>query len=198
MTSSPDSSPSPIAIALGQVNSQVAATTMASMCQNNTPNNSSSTTSATIPTQLSESKIWMANSTTASPHSLSPKAFSFDSSTNPSSTADTNNAAETLRYATQKYTQFFNRHLTKLLNFRVSPMIREFVQSVDDREWTSSLFSLLQSQSYNQCEVDLFELMCKVLDQNLFSQVDWARNTVFFKDLKVRFLIFVNFLDKEL
>lgn len=64
-------------------------------------------------------------------------------------------------------------------------MIREFVQSVDDREWQTSLFSLLQSQSYNQCEVDLFELMCKVLDQNLFSQVDWARNTVFFKDLKV-------------
>lgn len=64
-------------------------------------------------------------------------------------------------------------------------MIREFVQSVDDREWQSSLFSLLQSQTYNQCEVDLFELMCKVLDQNLFSQVDWARNTIFFKDLKV-------------
>lgn len=64
-------------------------------------------------------------------------------------------------------------------------MIREFVQTVDDREWQSSLFSLLQSQTYNQCEVDLFELMCKVLDQNLFSQVDWARNTIFFKDLKV-------------
>lgn len=64
-------------------------------------------------------------------------------------------------------------------------MIREFVQSVDDREWQQQLYSLLQNQSYNQCEVDLFELMCKVLDQNLFSQVDWARNTVFFKDLKV-------------
>lgn len=64
-------------------------------------------------------------------------------------------------------------------------MIREFVQTVDDREWQQSLFSLLQSQTYNQCEVDLFELMCKVLDQNLFTQVDWARNTIFFKDLKV-------------
>jgi nuclear receptor subfamily 5 group A member 3 len=68
-------------------------------------------------------------------------------------------------------------------------MIREFVQTVDDREWQQSLFSLLQSQTYNQCEVDLFELMCKVLDQNLFTQVDWARNTIFFKDLKVRFFI---------
>jgi nuclear receptor subfamily 5 group A member 3 len=68
-------------------------------------------------------------------------------------------------------------------------MIREFVQTVDDREWQASLFSLLQNQTYNQCEVDLFELMCKVLDQNLFSQVDWARNTIFFKDLKVSALI---------
>ncbi|KAL4122209.1 hypothetical protein QTP88_014582 [Uroleucon formosanum] len=67
----------------------------------------------------------------------------------------------------------------------MSPMIRDFVQGLDDREWQSSLFGLLQNQTYNQCEVDLFELMCKVLDQNLFSQVDWARNSVFFKDLKV-------------
>ena len=37
-----------------------------------------------------------------------------------------------------------------------------------------------------QVEVDLFELLCKVLDQNLFAQVDWARNSVFFKELKVR------------
>lgn len=71
--------------------------------------------------------------------------------------------------------------------YRVSPMIREFVQSIDDREWQTQLFALLQKQTYNQVEVDLFELMCKVLDQNLFSQVDWARNTVFFKDLKVCF-----------
>lgn len=73
-------------------------------------------------------------------------------------------------------------------------MIREFVQSVDDREWQTSLFSLLQSQSYNQCEVDLFELMCKVLDQNLFSQVDWARNTIFFKDLKVCTVLYFLFV----
>jgi nuclear receptor subfamily 5 group A protein 3 len=71
------------------------------------------------------------------------------------------------------------------VTIKTSPMIRDFVQSVDDREWQASLFGLLQNQTYNQCEVDLFELMCKVLDQNLFSQVDWARNSVFFKDLKV-------------
>lgn len=47
------------------------------------------------------------------------------------------------------------------------------------------MFTLLQSQTYNQCEVDLFELTCKVLDQNLFAQVDWARNSLYFKDLRV-------------
>ncbi|KAG0717380.1 Nuclear hormone receptor FTZ-F1 [Chionoecetes opilio] len=68
---------------------------------------------------------------------------------------------------------------------RIPLIIRELVETVDDQEWQSSLFSLLQNQTYNQCEVDLFELMCKVLDQNLFAQVDWARNSFFFKDLKV-------------
>ncbi|XP_058828953.1 nuclear hormone receptor FTZ-F1 isoform X2 [Topomyia yanbarensis] len=178
LTSSPDSPPSPVAIALGQVNPQTTISLSSGVGGNGGSgggggsNNSSGagtggshSTSSAIQNQLSGSKLWMsANSTTASPHSLSPKAFSFDSGTNPTSTADSGNPADTLR---------------------VSPMIRDFVQSIDDREWQTSLFSLLQNQSYNQCEVDLFELMCKVLDQNLFSQVDWARNTIFFKDLKV-------------
>lgn len=160
LTSSPDSSPSPIALALSHVNT--AATTAMS---HGAPTNSSTTTTVTsLPNVSTDSKLWLANSTTASPHSLSPKTFNFDTGTNPTSTADSGNVVETLR---------------------VSPMIREFVQTVDDREWQQQLYQLLQSQSYNQCEVDLFELMCKVLDQNLFSQVDWARNTVFFKDLKV-------------
>merc|ERR1719350_2749911 len=66
-----------------------------------------------------------------------------------------------------------------------SPQIQEFIKSLDDQEWQSSLYSLLQNQSFNQVEVDLFELMCKVLDQNLFAQVDWARNSYYFKELKV-------------
>ena len=70
---------------------------------------------------------------------------------------------------------------------RIPLIIRELVETVDDQEWQSSLFSLLQNQTYNQCEVDLFELLCKVLDQNLFAQVDWARNSCYFKDLKVSF-----------
>jgi nuclear receptor subfamily 5 group A protein 3 len=63
--------------------------------------------------------------------------------------------------------------------------IREFLKTLDDQEWQSSLFTLLQNQTFNQVEVDLFELMCKVLDQNLFAQVDWARNSYYFKELKV-------------
>ncbi|KAK8757409.1 hypothetical protein V5799_004959, partial [Amblyomma americanum] len=55
---------------------------------------------------------------------------------------------------------------------------------LDDKEWQTQLFGLLQNQTYNQCEVDLFELMCKVIDQSLFAQVDWARSTIFFKDLR--------------
>ncbi|XP_054712591.1 nuclear hormone receptor FTZ-F1-like [Uloborus diversus] len=69
---------------------------------------------------------------------------------------------------------------------KIPPLIREFQQSMpEDKDWQNQLFGLLQSQTYNQCEVDLFELMCKVIDQSLFAQVDWARNSIFFKELKV-------------
>ena len=68
---------------------------------------------------------------------------------------------------------------------KMPPLIRDLLTAIDDKEWQHSLFNLLQNQTYNQCEVDLFELLCKVLDQNLFAQVDWARNSIFFKDLKV-------------
>jgi len=68
---------------------------------------------------------------------------------------------------------------------KMPPQIREFLKSLDDQEWQSSLYTLLQNQTFNQVEVDLFELLCKVLDQNLFAQVDWARNSFYFKELKV-------------
>lgn len=69
---------------------------------------------------------------------------------------------------------------------KVPGLVREFQKNMmDDKEWQSQLFGLLQNQTYNQCEVDLFELMCKVIDQSLFAQVDWARSTIFFKDLRV-------------
>ncbi|GFS70865.1 nuclear hormone receptor FTZ-F1 [Nephila pilipes] len=71
-------------------------------------------------------------------------------------------------------------------NGKVPHLIKEFQLSMpDDKEWQNQLYGLLQNQTYNQCEVDAFELMCKVIDQSLFAQVDWARNSVFFKELKV-------------
>lgn len=171
LTSSPDSSPSPIAVALGQVGQTTitAAPNVGSIeppftthHHNNSGAPAGSTPQQPTSASQSDSKHWhAANSTT---HSLSPKQYSYDPPA--AGTDSANSTTEPLR---------------------VSPMIREFVQSVDDREWQNSLYGLLQNQTYNQCEVDLFELMCKVLDQNLFSQVDWARNTVFFKDLKVSF-----------
>jgi len=69
---------------------------------------------------------------------------------------------------------------------KMPPKIIEFLKSIDDQEWQSSLYSLLQNQTFNQVEVDLFELLCKVLDQNLFAQVDWARNSYYFKELKLQ------------
>lgn len=69
---------------------------------------------------------------------------------------------------------------------KVPHLMRELQMTApDDKEWQSQLFGLLNNQTYNQCEVDLFELMCKVIDQSLFAQVDWARNSIFFKELKV-------------
>lgn len=110
-----------------------------------------------------DNKLWAANSTTPG-----TKAFSFGEQSTQSHGSATASAS-----------------LTSTVAIKASPMIRDFVQALDDREWQTSLFALLQNQTYNQCEVDLFELMCKVLDQNLFAQVDWARNSIFFKDLKV-------------
>ncbi|KAA0203618.1 FTZ-F1 [Hyalella azteca] len=80
--------------------------------------------------------------------------------------------------------QVTSRSLNRNTN-RIPDLVRELLNAVNDAEWTNSLMGLLQNQTYNQCEVDLFELMCKVLDQSLFAQVDWARNSVFFKDLRV-------------
>ncbi|XP_017843129.2 nuclear hormone receptor FTZ-F1 isoform X2 [Drosophila busckii] len=203
LTQSPDSSPSPIAIALGQVNASgggVIATPMnagnvsggngSSSLGNNSSSNSNSNNSSSTGSGVGggggnnagggggghnnsadglqrngsngNSNSSCHESGNGSLQNTAESKLCFDSGTHPSSTAD-----------------------ALIEPLRVSPMIREFVQSIDDREWQTQLFALLQKQTYNQVEVDLFELMCKVLDQNLFSQVDWARNTVFFKDLKV-------------
>ena len=76
---------------------------------------------------------------------------------------------------------------------KMPSIIRDFLSSLDDEEWKNELYKLLQGQSFNQVEVDLFELLCKVLDQNLFAQVDWARNSFYFRELEVS-KIFGSFL----
>lgn len=173
LTSSPDSSPSPIAVALGQAPGSMVAVSVASSTAGNTQTSSlpvvvgtSTTGAATTGAGLvlaADQRLWgTPNSTTPSPHSLSPYDGVLPNGAGAGSASGTNTGS----------------------SVKVSPLIRDFVQALDDREWQNSLFGLLQNQTYNQCEVDLFELMCKVLDQNLFSQVDWARNSVFFKDLK--------------
>lgn len=182
LTSSPDSSPSPIGVALSQTLNASGAVSGASTATGAAGGGLAASVggagsagaagalvlSAAV-ASAGEHKLWTsANSTTPSPHSLSPKPFHYDSVlANGAGAAAGAGAASTPAP-------------------KIPPMIREFVQAVDDREWQNSLFGLLQNQTYNQCEVDLFELMCKVLDQNLFSQVDWARNSVFFRDLQVR------------
>lgn len=67
--------------------------------------------------------------------------------------------------------------------------LKSFIQ--DDKVWQAQLFDLLNNNTYNQCEVDLFELMCSVIERSLFAQVDWARNSIFFRDLKVSFFLIV-------
>ncbi|XP_044731813.1 nuclear hormone receptor FTZ-F1 isoform X2 [Chrysoperla carnea] len=194
LTSSPDSSTSPIAVALGQVaavtsgnsNSNPAAPAL----QIATGGSHAGTSSGNL--SGSESKLWgNANSTTTSPHSLSPKGFPFDTTSSTGGSSGNNNSTDNVGSGaggngnSNSNSGSTNVGGSNTPSYKISPLIREFVNAVDDREWQNSLYSLLQNQTYNQCEVDLFELMCKVLDQNLFSQVDWARNSVFFKDLKV-------------
>ena len=55
----------------------------------------------------------------------------------------------------------------------------------DDDEWKSQLFKSVQSQCLKYEEANLFELLCKVLDDNIFYQVDQARNSSYFKELNV-------------
>lgn len=174
LTSSPDSSPSPATVAAGLVTTQAGGAGQHQLIAPSTqPNigtssggggggNGSGNHLHNLNPSL-ESKLWTANSTTSG-----TKVFNFgEQSVQP-------HGGGVAGFAS-------NPGTLKTVN----PMIRDFLSSIDDREWQSSLFGLLQNQTYNQCEVDLFELMCKVLDQNLFSQVDWARNSTFFKDLKV-------------
>ena len=49
---------------------------------------------------------------------------------------------------------------------------RAEIIALNGDEWKKGLFKFLHDQSLNQVEVDHFKLLCKILDQNLFSLVD--------------------------
>jgi len=157
MTSSPDSSPSPVQLPHGLT---MSATNSGSGL---------STQGQVIAQQTDPSTGGIQWQISTSPNSGS-REFSFGSAGSSGLTLNgTSNGGGSTTSGSSKMPQ----------------VLREFLSTLDDDEWKSELFKLLQNQSFNQVEVDLFELLCKVLDQNLFAQVDWARNSFYFKELEV-------------
>lgn len=101
-----------------------------------------------------------------------------NSSSSSASSAGQSPASSTATSATGAITDINHNELPLFLR-----QLKSYIQ--DDKVWQSQLFDLLNNYTYNQCEVDLFELMCSVIERSLFAQVDWARNSIFFRDLKV-------------
>jgi len=163
MTSSPDSSPSPVQLPHGL--------TMSATVNNSGSNgngNTISTQGQILAQQTDPNAGGLQWPISASPNSGN-REFSFGSSA----------AAPSGPSAAGSLT------LNSSGSGKMPTLLRDFLSTLDDEEWKSELFKLLQNQSFNQVEVDLFELLCKVLDQNLFAQVDWARNSFYFRELEV-------------
>jgi len=156
LTSSPDSSPSPGMMGSVSVQSHLASQQPVPLMSGNM-----------VPQQDPTKSIQWQISTSVAPASVS-KDFNYINQTTSGSSGLVSTAS------------------SGPVQGKMPPPIREFLKSLDDQEWQSSLYTLLQNQTFNQVEVDLFELMCKVLDQNLFAQVDWARNSYYFKELKLQ------------
>ncbi|XP_070531742.1 nuclear receptor subfamily 5 group A member 2-like isoform X2 [Ptychodera flava] len=65
-------------------------------------------------------------------------------------------------------------------------LIAEMLRSEpDQKQLQAKIQSCLQSQLNMNGPTDYFSMACKLADQTLFAFVDWARNSLFFKDLKV-------------
>nr|XP_006813239.1 PREDICTED: FTZ-F1-related protein isoform X2 [Saccoglossus kowalevskii] len=65
-------------------------------------------------------------------------------------------------------------------------LITEMVRSEPDyKQLQAKIRTCLQSQMEMNGPTDYFGMACKLADQTLFAFVDWARNSMFFKDLKV-------------
>jgi len=172
LTSSPDSSPSPVMMGgslsfqnhMANHQQNLGLGNQASQMQNQMSQINSNISQTPDPTK---SVQWQINT-----HLATTTMSNKDSYPNQSSSVGTGGLVSTAS-------------IGPVLAGKMPPQIREFIKTLDDSEWQSSLYTLLQSETFNQVEVDLFELLCKVLDQNLFAQVDWARNSYYFKELKV-------------
>ncbi|XP_077986797.1 nuclear receptor subfamily 5 group A member 2-like isoform X2 [Glandiceps talaboti] len=60
-----------------------------------------------------------------------------------------------------------------------------FRSEPDQKQLEAKIQSCLQTQMGMNGPTDYFSMACKLADQTLFAFVDWARNSIFFKDLKV-------------
>ena len=67
----------------------------------------------------------------------------------------------------------------------MSQQIRECLKNLNDQEWLDAIQNLLHNQTINRVRVDMFFLMCRAIDQKLFSLVDWARTLINFIELQI-------------
>ena len=66
-------------------------------------------------------------------------------------------------------------------------LIHELLRSEPDQvQLQAKITAYLQTQLGMTAPGDFFSMVCKLADQTLFAFVDWARNSLFFKELKVR------------
>ncbi|XP_078733903.1 nuclear receptor subfamily 5 group A member 2-like [Lampetra fluviatilis] len=71
----------------------------------------------------------------------------------------------------------------------VPPLIEELLScEPDEAQMQARIISCLQHDPFMQClqqQLSPFAMMCRMADQTLFAIVEWARGSVYFRDLKV-------------
>ncbi|XP_033642922.1 nuclear receptor subfamily 5 group A member 2-like isoform X2 [Asterias rubens] len=77
-------------------------------------------------------------------------------------------------------------HPVKMEPDQTPKLIQELLRSEPDHsQLQAKVAAYLQSQMSLTAPGDFFSMICKLADQTLFSFVDWARNSLYFKELKV-------------
>ncbi|XP_040054535.1 nuclear receptor subfamily 5 group A member 2-like isoform X2 [Gasterosteus aculeatus] len=84
--------------------------------------------------------------------------------------------------------ELYSRHLP-LRGLRMPQLVTEFVRCDPDEQQLQNKITARLLQEQTDCEKhgnpSSFGLMCLMADQTLFSIVEWARTSIFFKQLKV-------------